>query len=106
MSGKLDQSLDEILSTTRRTSVGGRGRRNARRAAKPAHVAPSNGVKKTAKGGKVTTQRTPTGPSGTGESKIIVTGLVCNPEITFDVIELTIAQPKDVSEPMVKVCYR
>ncbi|TVY82426.1 mRNA export protein mlo3 [Lachnellula suecica] len=87
MSGKLDQSLDEILSTTRRTSVGrGRPTRTRRNnGAKPAPVAPSGGVRKTVRGGKVTLQRTPTGPSGNGESKIIVTGL-----------------PKDVSEPMVK----
>ncbi|TVY34661.1 mRNA export protein [Lachnellula subtilissima] len=89
MSGKLDQSLDEILSTTRRTSVG-KGRRVGRRtAAKPAHVAPSNGIKKTARGGKIIAQRTPTGPSGNSESKILVTGL-----------------PKDVSEPMVKEYFQ
>jgi THO complex subunit 4 len=81
MSGKLDQSLDEILSSTRRTSVGKGRRVGGRRAvAKPAHIAPSGGVKKAARGGKVTAQRTPTGPSGTGESKILVTGLVRIPE--------------------------
>ena len=80
MSGKLDQSLDEILSSTRRTSVG-KGRRVSRRtSAKPVHVAPSGGVKKPARGAKVTAQKTPTGPSGNGESKILVTGLVRIPE--------------------------
>lgn len=80
MSGKLDQSLDEILSTRRTAARRGRGRRapmpgksNAATAA-----APVGGVKKTTRttraGGKATI---PTGPAaGSGESKIIVSNLV------------------------------
>jgi THO complex subunit 4 len=78
MSGKLDQSLDEILSTRR----GGprRGTRNRVTSAAKAHTAtaaPVGGVKKTTKSTKVATKGVPTGPAGaSGESKIIVSGLV------------------------------
>ncbi|KAH6679249.1 putative mRNA export protein mlo3 [Halenospora varia] len=87
MSGKLDQSLDEILST-RRSSARGRGRGGRRvssRTTKAAPAAPVGGVKKNPKTGK-SNKAIPTGPSGgNGESKILVSNL-----------------PKDVSEAMIK----
>ncbi|KAG9239199.1 putative mRNA export protein mlo3 [Amylocarpus encephaloides] len=88
MSGKLDQSLDEILSTTRRS--GGRtpktGPRRTRRTTKPTVAAPVGGVKKTSKGAKTGVKVAPTGPAGGNmESKIMVSNL-----------------PKDVNEAMVK----
>ncbi|EHK97645.1 putative mRNA export protein mlo3 [Glarea lozoyensis 74030] len=89
MSGKLDQSLDEILSSTRRTA--GRGGKTAvarrrSRTSKPAVPAPVGGVKKNARGAKAAVKPVPTGPSGgNGESKIMVSNL-----------------PKDVTEDMVK----
>jgi THO complex subunit 4 len=69
MSGKLDQSLDEILSSTRRTA--GRGGKTAvarrrSRTSKPTVPAPKAAVKPI-----------PTGPSGgSGESKIMISNLV------------------------------
>ncbi|CAG8970664.1 hypothetical protein HYALB_00003419 [Hymenoscyphus albidus] len=92
MSGKLDQSLDEILSSTnRRSSVRGGAKgsavtRRSRRNAKPTVAPPVGGVKKPQRGGKTGAKAIPTGPSGlSGESKILVSNL-----------------PKDVTEAMVK----
>lgn len=79
MSGKLDQSLDEILSTRRKTTTGrgrGRGRRvgNAGRTT----AAPAGGIQKNSKAVKaITKAMVPNGPAaGIGDSKIIVSNLV------------------------------
>jgi len=89
MSGKLDKSLDEIISTQRRTSGRGRGgpRRSRRTTAgKPVAVAPVGGIKKNPKQTKGTTNTVPTGPSGRAvEGRILVSGF-----------------PKDINEPMIK----
>ncbi|KAK7948181.1 RNA binding domain-containing protein [Apiospora aurea] len=89
MSGKLDQSLDEILSTQRR-SVGGRrggargGRRSVGRAA--ATVAPVGGVTKTSKQkGAAAAKQTPAKGAVAGDSKVVVSNL-----------------PKDVNEAQIK----
>jgi THO complex subunit 4 len=79
MSGKLDQSLDDIVSTHRRGAGRGRGNRRARptrsAAGTAAPAAPVGGIKKAVKpkpGAKV-----PTGPSGIrGDSKIMISNLV------------------------------
>ena len=77
MSTKLDKSLDEIISTQRRSSGRGRGRRVGGRTA-PAAAAPAGGVKKNPKHVKGAVKNIPTGPSGSGgEGKILVTGFVC-----------------------------
>ena len=79
MSGKLDQSLDDILSSRPR---GGRAARRGRRAVtagtKVATPAPTGGVQKSTKATKATTKTAaPNGPAaGTGDSKIIVSNLV------------------------------
>lgn len=78
MSAKLDQSLDEILSSRRQGTA---GRRNARRrggGAKAAtSAAPVGGVKKNTRTAKAAVNGVPTGPArGSGESKIMVSGLV------------------------------
>ncbi|KAH8803837.1 putative mRNA export protein mlo3 [Hyaloscypha sp. PMI_1271] len=84
MSARLDKSLDEIISTQRRSSGRGRGRRVHRTA--PAATAPAGGVKKNPKHAKGAVKNIPTGPSGSsGEGKILVTGF-----------------PKDITEPMIK----
>ncbi|KAI9679558.1 MAG: hypothetical protein M1817_005580 [Caeruleum heppii] len=80
MSGKLDQSLDEILSTQRRSARRGRGRGAAAKntTTRASVAAPAGGVKKTrgAKASKPTKAVTPTGPAvGSGDSKIIVSNL-------------------------------
>ncbi|KAI0161556.1 RNA recognition domain-containing protein [Xylariaceae sp. FL1272] len=87
MSGKLDQSLDAIISTQRRGTPAGR-RRNPRRAAgRPTTTAPVGGVQKTSKqprnaGAK---QAPAKAPRGNVESKVVVSNL-----------------PKDVNEQQIK----
>jgi THO complex subunit 4 len=73
MSGKLDQSLDEILSTRSR----GGPRRSLRRSGGRATTAPVGGIHKTSKPARTTaakpiTAKTPV----SGDSKIIVSNLV------------------------------
>ncbi|KUJ23204.1 uncharacterized protein LY89DRAFT_703801 [Mollisia scopiformis] len=88
MSGKLDKSLDEIISTQRRSSVRGRGTRRTRRpgASKPVAVAPVGGIKKNPRQAKGAAKAVPTGPSGGNtEGRILVSGF-----------------PKDITEPMIK----
>lgn len=84
MSGKLDQSLDEILSTQKR---GARTRRGAGRRAPSgrtsAVAAPVGGIKKTAKPARGAVKAIPTGPSGgLGDSKIVVSNLVSLSNLT------------------------
>lgn len=78
MSGKLDQSLDEILSTQRRSRGRGRGRRAPTAGRTTATVAPVGGIKKTTKGAKSAVKggHVPTGPAPI-DSKILVSNLVC-----------------------------
>jgi len=77
MSTKLDKSLDEIISTQRRSSGRGRGGRRVGGRAAPAAAAPAGGVKKNPKHAKGAVKNIPTGPSGSGsEGKILVTGFV------------------------------
>lgn len=78
MSGKLDQSLDEILSTQRRNAT---KRRSSRRTAignRPAPTAPAGGIQKKPQTARNAANPKPTKGSGlTGESKIMVSNLVC-----------------------------
>lgn len=93
MSGKLDQSLDEILSTQRRSANRGKTTRRTRRVPKAGTAtvtAPVGGVQKNAKAAKAAVKATPTGPTvAPNNSKIQVSNL-----------------PKDVNEAQIKVCYR
>ncbi|KAF4776638.1 RNA recognition domain-containing protein [Colletotrichum scovillei] len=89
MSGKLDQSLDEILSTQRR-SAGGPGRRSQRRSTggRPAAAAPVGGVQKTSRPARGAAANKPNAAKpaqGSGDSKVIVSNL-----------------PKDVNEQQIK----
>ncbi|ROW04057.1 hypothetical protein VSDG_01165 [Cytospora chrysosperma] len=88
MSGKLDQSLDEILSTQRKS--GGR-RQSTRKTARPATKAPVGGVHKNTKParGNAVKPAPARGARNTGESKIIVSNL-----------------PKDVSESQIKEYFQ
>ncbi|KAK0706439.1 hypothetical protein B0T26DRAFT_454164 [Lasiosphaeria miniovina] len=86
MSAKLNQSLDEILST--RAAASRRGRPSTRRSTgtRPANSAPAGGIQKNTKPARNAGK--PTGGKGagfTGESKVIVSNL-----------------PKDVSEAQIK----
>jgi THO complex subunit 4 len=77
MSGKLDQSLDEILQKEKmqRRSMNRPGRRAPKRSAP---VPPAGGIKKSSKGARNTAKPTPAKGAGlTGESKIMVSNLVC-----------------------------
>ena len=78
MSGKLDQSLDEILSTQRRGKSNARGRGGRRSAGgKPANVAPAGGIQKNTKPARNAGKQAPAKNAGlTGESKIVVSNLV------------------------------
>lgn len=78
MTDKLNQSLDEILKDRRQSARRPRGRR-AVNGGKPSTAAPApvGGVRKTTRATKVVGKTiTPTGPSGSGDSKIIVSNLV------------------------------
>ncbi|KAH6656293.1 hypothetical protein BKA67DRAFT_531571 [Truncatella angustata] len=86
MSGKLDQSLDEIVSTQRK--VGGRrGRNPARRASgRPTSTAPVGGVQKNSKKPQASAKQAPAkAAGGPGDSKVVVSNL-----------------PKDVTESQIK----
>lgn len=80
MSGNLDKSLDEILSTRRNTARRGRARR-APNTTRKTTAAPVGGVSKAARNAPKPAGKSsvPSGPSsGYGESKIIVSNLVCS----------------------------
>lgn len=104
MSGKLDQSLDDILKT--RKQSGGRPARRAAAAKATAAVAPVGGVKKNTKAarpiGKIGAIPSASAP---GESKIIVSNLV-SPVRDGNIcrVPLTRPQPSDVNETQIKVC--
>ena len=87
MSSKLDQSLDDILSTRRKTTSR-RGRGRGRPAGTRATAAPAGGVQKVTKPGKAAAKAAiPTGPTAiTGDSsKIIVSNLVSESHCTFTI---------------------
>ena len=76
MSGKLDKSLDEILSTRRQARRSSQ-RRPAQKASNGNTSAPIGGVRKSTRQTKPTSKAIPTKPAGgAGEGKIIVSGLV------------------------------
>ncbi|KAL2135220.1 hypothetical protein VTI74DRAFT_9312 [Chaetomium olivicolor] len=86
MSGKLDQSLDEILSSRRGTQGRRRSQRRSAGASRPAPTAPAGGIQKNTKPARNAAKPTPAKGAGlTGESKIMVSNL-----------------PKDVSEGQIK----
>ena len=92
MSGKLDQSLDDILSSRPRGGRAGRrgGRRAPTAATKVATRAPVGGVQKSTKATKSSAKAAaPNGPAaGAGDSKIIVSNLVSHTQPAVVQIEL------------------
>ncbi|KAK7751027.1 RNA-binding RNA annealing protein [Diatrype stigma] len=89
MSGKLDQSLDEILSTQR--AVGGRRRSQRRSSGRPTSTAPVGGVQKNSKQPRAAATKQAPAKSfgGHGESKVVVSNL-----------------PKDVNEGQIKEYFK
>lgn len=75
MSSKLDQSLEEIQSASRKGA--GNRRRNTPRASRPT-TAPVGGIGKSTKPARGAGKATPAGKAAptSGDSKIIVSGLV------------------------------
>lgn len=108
MSGKLDQPLDEIISSQRQS--GGRRRTTRRNAGKPAATAPVGGVTKTRQTRAATAAKPAPTKAATagGISKVVVSNLVsCLPlRSPSSAARLTSKQPKDVNEGMIKVCFR
>lgn len=96
MSGKLDQSLDDILST-RRKAGGRRGRgRRVPNGGRVTTAVPVGGIQKSAKTGRGVPKVVPNGPAaGSGDSKIIVSNLVSKP-----VLALHDVRPDFSSPPM------
>lgn len=76
-SGKLDQPLDEIISTQRR-AVGARRRNPRHSAGRPAAASPVGGVQKTSRQPRnAATKQAPAKAAGNhGESKVVVSNLV------------------------------
>ena len=110
MSGKLDQSLDEILSSQRRSARQPRPRRLAG-SNKASAVSPVGGVKKhTAPPKSAARVKIPTGPGGSsGDSKVIVSNLVGLDHGNYWPAQSpanTMSQPGDVTETQIKVCRR
>lgn len=106
MSGNLDKSLDEILSTRRNTARRGRARR-APNTTRKTTAAPVGGVSKAARNAPKPAGKTsvPSGPSsGHGESKIIVSNLVGSQHSHAFQWLLTLLKPPDVNEVQIKVC--
>ncbi|KAK4455723.1 hypothetical protein QBC34DRAFT_390759 [Podospora aff. communis PSN243] len=90
MSGKLDQSLDEILSTQRRNASKRRSTRRTAVGNRPAPSAPAGGIQKKPQAARNANKPTPAKGSGlVGESKIMVSNL-----------------PKDVSEAQIKEYFQ
>lgn len=89
MSGKLDQSLDEILSSQRRNANKRRSTRRTAISNRPAPTAPAGGIQKKPQPVRNAGKSTPGKPGLTGESKINVSNL-----------------PKDVSEAQIKEYFQ
>ena len=108
MSSKLDQGLDDIISSNRTGRGRGRGRGGRRVASKATTTAPVGGVKKNTRSATRGTVRAsvPTGPAnGSGESKVIVSNLVWTPACNLCLRgDANTCQPSDVSEQQIKVC--
>lgn len=93
MSGKLDKSLDEIVSTQRKTGGRRGGRTPARRASgRLATTAPVGGVQKSSKKPQAAAKQAPAkAAGGPGDSKVVVNNLVRKLCIRYIKLVLTFA---------------
>lgn len=108
--GKLDQSLDEIMKDTKPARAG-RGRAPRRAAAvksAAATAAPAGGIAKKTRAPKAPRTAAPVAATipVSGESKIIVSGLVSQATCSCLLMRriANIFQPEDVNEQQIKVC--
>jgi THO complex subunit 4 len=109
MSGKLDKSLDEILSSRPRGGPAGRRRSQRRSSGRLATTAPVGGIQKTTKPTRAAAAKTAPIKAGarTSDSKVIVSNLVGRALFLCAMFtQLTTLQPRDVSEQQIKVCCR
>jgi len=99
----MEQSLDDILKASKTSRRGRAGRRSG--AGRPATApAPVGGVSKATKQGKPT-KAAPTAPAASlgGETKIMVSNLVClRNRFTSDVANMP--QPRDIDQTQLQVC--
>jgi THO complex subunit 4 len=113
MSGKLDQSLDEITTAQRRST---RARRPAQRrstSGRPTPAAPVGGIQKSTKPARGAANKPALAKAAAahGDSKVIVSNLVCDGTFSSGTKEkifermLTSQKPKDVTEKQIKVCF-
>jgi len=80
MSGKLDKSLDDILATQRRNATKRRSTRRTAVGNRPAPAAPTGGIQKKSQPARNANKPAPAKGAGlVGESKIMVSNLVCKP---------------------------
>jgi len=102
-SNKMEQSLDDILKASKTSRRGRAGRRSG--AGRPATaLAPVGGVSKATKQGKPA-KAAPTAPAASfgGETKIMVSNLVClRNHFTTDVANMP--QPRDIDQTQLQVC--
>lgn len=105
MSGKLDQSLEDITKSRRAANRG--NRRGGRAATTSTKTGPAAGVTKNSRAAKKNTAAVAaTVPiATTGEGKIIVSGLVrVKPTRFSSNLSANTIQPSDVTEVQIKVC--
>lgn len=111
MSGKLDQSLDEILSTQRSSGARRGAARGPRRSTGRPTVtaAPVGGVQKSSKQkGAHAPKQAPAKAALSGDSKVVVSNLVSSSPVILaprSVLIQSLSQPKDVNEAQIKVCF-
>ena len=102
MSAKLDQSLDEIVSSRRTTTRGrGRGRRVGTRAA------PAGGIQKNTRAATTKAAAVKVAantPVSGADQKIIVSNLVSNYLSFLTRTHTNLVKPMDVNEAQIKVC--
>ena len=102
-SNKMEQSLDDILKASKTSRRGRAGRRSG--AGRPAAApAPVGGVSKSTKQGKQA-KAAPTAPAASlgGETKIMVSNLVCASS-RFILDHANTQQPRDIDQTQLQVC--
>lgn len=100
---RLDQSLESIISSRKQSTRKGRGGRRPDAGRPAAPAAPVGGVKKSTKQTKQT-KAAPAGPApASGESKIMISNLVCRllPDAPNPANHI---KPLDVEQGQLQVC--